>query len=48
MPSPAVIGSVAVLGIACTAVAFLLFFRLIADAAAPDSAEHVRSVGSTG
>ena len=109
MPSPAVIGSVAVLGIACTAVAFLLFFRLIAevgpvratvityvnpavallagvtllgepftpgtaagfvliiagswlatgpsksspavrkaDAAAPDPAEHVRSVGSTG
>ena len=31
MPSPAVIGSVAVLGIACTAVAFLLFFRLIAE-----------------
>jgi len=109
MPSPAVIGAVAVLGIACTAVAFLLFFRLIAevgpvratvityvnpavallagvtllgepftpgtaagfvliiagswlatgpsksspavrkaDAAAPDPAEHVRSVGSTG
>ena len=48
MPSAAVIGAVAVLGVACTAVAFLLFFRLIADAAAPDSAEHVRSVGSTG
>ena len=31
MPSPAVIGSVGVLGIACTAVAFLLFFRLIAE-----------------
>ena len=31
MPSPAVIGSVAVLGVACTAVAFLLFFRLIAE-----------------
>jgi len=31
MPSPAVIGSVAMLGVACTAVAFLLFFRLIAE-----------------
>jgi drug/metabolite transporter (DMT)-like permease len=109
MPSPAVIGSVVVLGVACTAMAFLLFFRLIAevgpvratvityvnpaiallagvtllgepfspgtaagfvliiagswlatgpsrsspvargaDAAGPDPAEHVRSVGSTG
>jgi drug/metabolite transporter (DMT)-like permease len=31
MPSPAVIGAVAVLGVACTAAAFLLFFRLIAE-----------------
>jgi len=31
MPSPAVLASVAVLGIVCTAVAFLLFFRLIAE-----------------
>jgi drug/metabolite transporter (DMT)-like permease len=31
MPDPAVIGAVAVLGIACTAAAFLLFFRLIAE-----------------
>jgi len=31
MPSAAVIGAVAVLGVACTAVAFLLFFRLIAE-----------------
>jgi drug/metabolite transporter (DMT)-like permease len=30
-PSPAVIGAVAVLGVVCTAVAFLLFFRLIAE-----------------
>ena len=31
LPSPAVIGAVAVLGVACTALAFLLFFRLIAE-----------------
>ena len=31
MPSLAVIGSVALLGVACTAAAFLLFFRLIAE-----------------
>jgi drug/metabolite transporter (DMT)-like permease len=31
MPSAAVVSAVAVLGIACTAVAFLLFFRLIAE-----------------
>ncbi len=33
LPSPAVIGAVAVLGVACTAAAFLLFFRLIAEVA---------------
>jgi drug/metabolite transporter (DMT)-like permease len=31
MPSWEVLGAVAVLGVACTAVAFLLFFRLIAE-----------------
>jgi len=31
MPSSAVLASVAVLGVVCTAVAFLLFFRLIAE-----------------
>src|SRR5205814_4143188 len=31
MPSPAVLGAVALLGVVCTAVAFLLFFRLIAE-----------------
>lgn len=31
MPSPAVIAAVAVLGVVCTAVAFLLFFSLIAE-----------------
>src|SRR2546426_113478 len=31
LPSPGVIGSVAVLAVVCTAIAFLLFFRLIAE-----------------
>jgi drug/metabolite transporter (DMT)-like permease len=31
IPSPGVIGSVAVLSVVCTAIAFLLFFRLIAE-----------------
>lgn len=31
LPAPEVIGAVVVLGVACTAVAFLLFFRLIAE-----------------
>jgi drug/metabolite transporter (DMT)-like permease len=31
VPSPAVLGSLAALGVVCTAVAFLLFFRLIAE-----------------
>lgn len=31
LPAPEVIGSVAVLGVVCTALAFLLFFRLIAE-----------------
>jgi len=31
LPSPAVLAAVAVLGVVCTAVAFLLFFRLIAE-----------------
>lgn len=31
VPSPGVVGSVAVLSVVCTAIAFLLFFRLIAE-----------------
>jgi drug/metabolite transporter (DMT)-like permease len=31
LPAPQVIGAVALLGVACTALAFLLFFRLIAE-----------------
>ena len=31
LPSPAVIGAVVVLGVVCTALAFVLFFRLIAE-----------------
>ena len=31
MPSPQVLGSLAALGVICTALAFILFFRLIAE-----------------
>jgi len=34
-PSPAVLFAVAVLGVACTALAFVLFFALITEVGAP-------------